>query len=259
MSESDTQKVAIITGAASGIGRATAELFARSGYKVAIFDVDRNIEKVAASIRHTGSTCLSAVGNVGDEGDVRSFIELVLDEFAGIDVLVNNAGIVLVSPVEEIDLADFLSVVRVNLGGAFLFCKYVVPVMKKQRGGSIVNMGSVSGHVGQVDYSVYGATKSSVIAFTRALPWELAPHHIRVNSISPGSVDTPMLRGDIEIESGRTGLPYEEVKRMREAEQAFNRWASLEEIAEAVFFIAGEKASFITGTDLLVDCGWVAK
>ncbi len=259
MSESDTQKVAIITGAASGIGRATAELFARNGYKVAIFDVDRNIEKVAASIRHTGSTCLSAVGNVGNEGDVRSFIELVLDEFAGIDVLVNNAGIVLVSPVEEIDLADFLSVVRVNLGGAFLFCKYVVPVMKKQRGGSIVNMGSVSGHVGQVDHSVYGATKSSVIAFTRALAWELAPHHIRVNSISPGSVDTPMLRGDIEIESGRTGLPYEEVKRMREADQAFNRWASLEEIAEAVFFIAGEKASFITGTDLLVDCGWVAK
>ncbi len=259
MSESNKAKVALVTGAASGIGRATAELFARNGYTVAVFDINEEVEKVAQSIREEGSDCLFAAGDVSEEEDVRGFVERVVKEFSRIDVLVNNAGIVLVRPLENTGFDDFLRVVKVNLGGVFLFCKHVIPVMKNQLGGSIVNMGSVSGHVGQVDHSIYGATKGAVIAFTRALAWELAPHQIRVNSISPGSVDTPMLRGDIEIESRKTGLSFDEVKRMRESEQAFNRWASTEEIAWAVFFIASEKASFITGTDLLVDCGWVAK
>jgi NAD(P)-dependent dehydrogenase (short-subunit alcohol dehydrogenase family) len=131
--------------------------------------------------------------------------------------------------------------------------------MKKQASGAVVNMGSVSGHVGQVDHTVYGATKGAIIAFTRAVAWEVAKHNIRVNSISPGSVDTPMLRSDIELESRRTGIPFETVKKEREAEQAFNRWADPKEIAEAIYFLASERASFITGTDLLVDCGWVAK
>ena len=176
-----------------------------------------------------------------------------------IDVLNNNAGIVLVRSLDEILWDEYQRVVNVNLGGIFLFCKHVIPVMKKQKRGSIVNMGSVSGHVGQVDHSLYGATKGAVIALTRALAWELAPWNIRVNSVSPGSVDTPMLRSDIKIESAKTGKSYEEVKKLREAEQAFKRWADPSEIAESIYFLASDAASFITGTDLLVDCGWVSK
>jgi NAD(P)-dependent dehydrogenase (short-subunit alcohol dehydrogenase family) len=131
--------------------------------------------------------------------------------------------------------------------------------MKQQKCGAIINMASVSGHVGQTDHVMYGATKGAIIAMTRALAWELAPYNIRVNSISPGSVDTPMLRGDITLESNRTGMTFEEVKKIREAEQAFNRWADPSEIAEPIYFLASDSASFITGTDLLVDCGWVAK
>jgi len=131
--------------------------------------------------------------------------------------------------------------------------------MKKQKIGSIVNMGSVSGHVGQTDHAIYGSTKGAIIAFTRAVTWEVAPYNIRVNSVSPGSVDTPMLRGDITLESQRTEKPFAEVKKIREAEQAFNRWADPMEIDEAIYFLASDGASFITGTDLLVDCGWVAK
>jgi NAD(P)-dependent dehydrogenase (short-subunit alcohol dehydrogenase family) len=97
------------------------------------------------------------------------------------------------------------------------------------------------------------------MALTRALAWEVAAYNIRVNSVSPGSVDTPMLRGDIAIESNRTALPFDQVKIEREAEQAFKRWADPSEIAAPIFFLASEAASFITGTDLLVDCGWVAK
>jgi len=113
--------------------------------------------------------------------------------------------------------------------------------------------------VGQTQHAIYGATKGAVIAFTRAVAWELAEHNIRVNSVSPGSIDTPMLRGDIQLESTRTGLPFEEVKREREKEQAFCRWAEPEEVAEVICFLASEKASFVTGADWLVDCGWVAK
>ena len=123
----------------------------------------------------------------------------------------------------------------------------------------IVNVASVSGHVGQTDHAVYGATKGAILALTRALAWEVAPYGIRVNSVSPGSVDTPMLRGDIDLESTRTGRSVAELIEEREAEQAFGRWADPSEIATAILFLSGDGASFVTGSDLLVDCGWVAK
>ena len=224
-----------------------------------MIDIVDRIEQVAAEIKSAGGECLFAKGDVSNENDVRAFVDKVMGAYGRIDALINNAGIVVVKPLEEIEWTDFRRVVDVNLGGIFLFCKHVLPVMKKQSGGAVVNMGSVSGHVGQIDHTIYGATKGAIIAFTRAVAWEVARHGIRVNSISPGSVDTPMLRADIELESKRTGIPFDGVKKEREAEQAFNRWADPKEIAEAIYFLASDKASFITGTDLLVDCGWVAK
>jgi NAD(P)-dependent dehydrogenase (short-subunit alcohol dehydrogenase family) len=253
------KQVAIVTGAANGIGEATAKLFAQNDYAVAVIDIVDRVEQVAEEIKSKGGGSLFTKGDVSDESHVKAFVDQVMGAYGRIDALINNAGIVVVKPLEEIDWADFRRVVDVNLGGVFLFCKHVLPIMKKQASGAVVNMGSVSGHVGQVDHTIYGATKGAIIAFTRAIAWEVAKHNIRVNSISPGSVDTPMLRSDIELESRRTGIPYDRVRKEREAEQAFNRWADPREIAEAICFLASEKASFITGTDLLVDCGWVAK
>ena len=197
--------------------------------------------------------------DVADERAVNALVQRALDEHGRIDVLVNVAGVVLVKPLEETEWEDYRRTVDVNLGGTFLLCKHCIPAMKRQGGGAIVNMASVSGHVGQVDHALYGATKGAVLALCRALAWELAPWQIRVNSISPGSVDTPMLRGDIQIESERTGQSFDEVKRIREGEQALGRWADPSEIAEAVLFLAGDGASFVTGADLLVDAGWVAR
>jgi len=251
--------VAIVTGGANGIGEATAKLFAQNNYAVATIDIVDRVEQVAREIESEGGECLFVKGDVSDESDVRAFVDQVMRVYGQIDALINNAGTVVVKPLEEVEWADFRRVVDVNLGGIFLFCKHVLPIMKKQASGAIVNMGSVSGHVGQINHAIYGATKGAIVAFTRAVAWEVAQHGIRVNSISPGSVDTPMLRSDIELESKRTGIPYDRVKEEREAEQAFNRWADPREIAEAIYFLASEKASFITGTDLLVDCGWVAK
>jgi NAD(P)-dependent dehydrogenase (short-subunit alcohol dehydrogenase family) len=252
---SDETRVALISGAARGIGEATVRLFASNGYRVVASDVlpvDRwDLEP--------GIAAISESVDVRDEAAVSSLVERAVDELGRIDVLANIAGIVLVKPLDETTWDEYRQVADVNLGGTFLACKHVLPVMKRQRSGSIVNMASVSGHVGQTDHAVYGSTKSAVIGLCRALAWEVAPWNIRVNSLSPGSVDTPMLRGDIEIESARLGVPLAEVRATREAEQALGRWADPTEIAEAVLFLASSRASFVTGTDLLVDAGWVAR
>ena len=253
------KKVAVVTGSARGIGAATLQEFASHGYAVIGLDVLAEGEQVAHKINQNGGECMFLQCDVSDELRVAECIRMIGEKYGQIDVLVNNAGVVLVKPFDQITWEEFRRTTDINLGGHFLLCKYVLPYMKAQRSGAIVNMGSVSGHVGQMDHVMYGATKGAIIAMTRALAWELAPYNIRVNSISPGSVDTPMLRGDIELESRRTGTPFEAVKREREAEQAFKRWADPAEIAKPIYFLASEGASFVTGSDWLVDCGWVAK
>ncbi len=254
------KNVAIITGAATGIGKACAQIFARKDYCVGMLDINEiEGKKTEREIVKEGGNVFFILCDVAVEASVKASVDQVVKKYNGIDVLVNNAGIVLVRPFDEIEWIDFMRVVNVNLGGTFLLCKYVLPIMKGKRSGSIVNMASVAGHVGQTEHVVYGATKGAILSLTRALAWEVAKWNIRVNSISPGSVDTPMLRSDISLEANRTMKSFEEVKKIREAEQAFNRWADPMEIAEAVYFLASDAASFITGSDLLVDCGWVAK
>ncbi len=243
-------RVAVVTGAAQGIGLATARQLHALGYSV-----------VATDIQHTDNFEFGRYYqcDVSDEGSVAKVMAAVESEYGRLDVLANVAGIVLVKPFHEVSWEEYRHVVDVNLGGTFLMCKHAIPIMKATGGGSMVCMASVSGHVGQTDHALYGATKGAIISMVRALAWELAPYHIRVNSISPGSVDTAMLRGDISIEAGRLGTPFEQVKAEREAEQALGRWADPAEIAEAVCFLVGSSSSFITGTDLLVDGGWVAR
>jgi len=254
-----SKKVVIITGAARGIGAACMLVFAQHNYAVIGLDILGEGQTIAEGIRKEGGEALFLQCDVADEKQVAGCVHQAGEKYGRVDVLVNNAGIVLVKPFDQITWDEFRRTTDVNLGGHFLLCKYVLPFMKKQKSGVIINMGSVSGHVGQTDHVMYGATKGAIIAMTRALAWELAPYNIRVNSISPGSVDTPMLRGDIDLESKRTGRPFDQVKKEREAEQAFKRWADPVEIAEPIYFLASDGASFVTGADWLVDCGWVAK
>ncbi len=255
----DQKKVALVTGGARGIGAATVKEFAKHGYAVVSLDTLPEGQKVADEVIRGGGECTFFVCDVSEEKQVSKTLKQVDQKYGRVDVLANIAGIVLVKPFDTITWDEYAKTVNVNLGGTFLLCKYVLPFMKKQKSGSIINMASVSGHVGQMDHVMYGATKGAILAMTRALAWELAPYNIRVNSISPGSVDTPMLRGDITLESNRTGIPFDEVKKEREAEQALKRWADPKEIAEPIYFLASEGASFVTGADWLVDCGWVAK
>jgi NAD(P)-dependent dehydrogenase (short-subunit alcohol dehydrogenase family) len=248
-------KIAIITGAASGIGEATAHRFHEDGYHVVGLDIKEH--NSASSMRSASDEFHRC--DVASEISVRDLVDSVVARHGQVDVLANIAGVVLVKPLAETQWSEYQQLVNVNLGGTFLLLKYVLPVMQKRRRGAVVNMGSVSGHVGQQDHGLYGATKAAVIALCRGLAWEMASYNIRINSVSPGSVDTPMLRGDVEIESKMTGKPYAEVKKIREAEQALGRWAQPGEIAATIAFLASDEASFITGADFLVDGGWVAK
>jgi NAD(P)-dependent dehydrogenase (short-subunit alcohol dehydrogenase family) len=249
-------KVAIVTGAARGIGNTTARRFHQDGYHVVAVDI---LEDNSA-IQPSGTSSYEFVRcDVADEMSVKRLVDHIVAKYGQIDVLANIAGVVLVKPLIETDWNEFQRLVNINLGGIFLLLKYVLPVMQKQRRGSVVNMGSVSGHVGQVNHSLYGATKAAVIGLCHGLAWEMAPYKVRVNSVSPGSVETAMLCGDIEIESKLTGKSFAEMRKIREAEQALGRWAQPQEVAAAIAFLASDEASFITGADLLVDGGWVAR
>ena len=215
------KKVCIITGSARGIGAACLRVFARHDYAVIGLDVLPEGQQVADGINQQGGECLFLSCDVSDEKQVAACLQTVGEKYGRVDTLVNDAGVVLVKPFDQITWDEFQRTVDINLGGHFLMCKFVLPYMKKQKSGVIINMGSVSGHVGQMDHVMYGATKGAIIAMTRAMAWELAPWNIRVNSISPGSVDTPHaarrhyprvkphrhpLRGGQKRAGGRTGI-----------------------------------------------------
>jgi len=249
-------KVAIITGAASGIGRATAILFARKGAKVAMIDKnDTGGRETLKLIHEEGKEAIFVHGDVSKASDVENMVQKTMDSFGRIDILVNNAGIVLVKPLQETTEEDFDRVVS-NYKSVFLCAKYALPHMKK--GASIVNVASISGHIGEVNHAVYGGTKGAIISITRALAWELAPLGIRVNSVSPGSVETPMLLGDIKGEAKRRGVSMDSIRKETEEKVALKRWAKPEEIAYGILFLASDKASYVNAIDLLIDGGEAA-
>lgn len=253
-------KVVVITGGAMGIGRATALLLAQEGASLLIVDIDeKSGEGTAKEARRRGSDVIFVKADVTDTDQIAQMVSKAVERFGRIDVLVNNAGVVLISDVEETDEIGFRRLVDVNYKGAFFCSKAVIPVMKKQGGGVIVNLASVSAHIGQPKHAAYAGTKGAVLSMTRAMSVELAPYNIRVNSISPGAVDTPMLRSDMEKQSKIRRIQLEEVKKEFASESVMKRISTPEEIASVILFLCSERSSYITGADVLVDGGWVAR
>ena len=242
-------KAALITGAGSGIGRATSVLFASEGAKVALADLNEQAaQETADTIAAAGGEVVVVKTDVSNGDDVKRAIDTCVETFGRIDILYNNAGIAMRrTPIEEIDDALFDRIIAVNLRSVHLGAKHVVPHMKRQGGGVILNTGSTAGIRPRVGASSYAASKGAVIAITKALALELAPFRIRVVSINPVAVDTPMLQGihanlDDVLEGYLASIPMGRLNRA-------------EDIANAALYLASDEAFMVTGTAFEVDGG----
>ena len=248
-------KVAIVTGAASGIGRATALRFSQEGASVAMFDRDvLRGEAVLQEIRASQGKAIFLPVDVSVEANVREAVLRAEQEFQRIDVLVNNAAAFVFGSYQATE-ADWEKVLSVNVMGAAFCAKYAVDPMIRAGGGSIVNVSSISGFVAQEKSIPYNTSKAGLLGLNRCLAMDLAPHKIRVNAVAPGCIDTPQLRADISL----AGLTYEEDLAIEGPLHLLNRFGTADEVANAILFLASDEASFITGTCLMVDGGYTAK
>lgn len=244
------QRVALVTGAAGDIGRATTLALARHGYDVCInhFRTGAAAEAVAAEVHALGRRCLVVEADVGDEADVAAMFATLDSALGRLDLLVNNAGIARPEDIFETSLASWNEVLRTNLTGAFLCARAAMERMRAQRSGSIIQMASVVGHQGALKGHVhYGASKSGLIGLTKSLARTAAPLGIRVNAVAPGIVDTEMLRathGEAGIAELKTRVPL-------------GMLATTEDVAEAVLYLAS--AEHITGTVLDVNGGMLMR
>lgn len=249
-------KVALITGGATGIGRATALLFAREGAKV-IVNTDRNKDAAMATVREildNGGIATFAQGDVAVAGDAKSLIETTIENYQGIDILINNAAIGISKPLAATTEEEWRRVIDVNLNGVFLMCKYAIPEMIKRGGGVIINVSSAWGLVAGYNAAAYCASKAGVINLTRSIAIDYAKDNIRANAVCPGSIDTPILRHGIALAAN----PEAEERTIIEA-HPIGRLGEPIEVAYAILLLACDEASFITGAPLLVDGGLLAR
>jgi len=239
-------KGAIVTGAASGIGRATALKLAGLGAAVLVNDVEtQGLEETVKLIEQMGGKALSFRGDVSKSDEVQKMVKGCVEGFGGVDILVNNAGVARSALLLKLDEQQWDQVMAVNLKGVYLCTRAVAPYMVEQRYGKIVNISSIYGRIGAIGDSNYAASKAGVIGFTKSVAKELARYNINVNAVLPGMIDTPLLRG----------IPEKYLKRMLE-EVPFRRIGRPEEIASVVAFLASDEASYITGAAIEVTGGW---
>jgi NAD(P)-dependent dehydrogenase (short-subunit alcohol dehydrogenase family) len=243
-------KVAIITGAAMGQGEAEARLFASEGAKVVLTDVQESlVQKVADSIIESGGQALALKHDVSNEQDWQRVIAKTVEHFGTINVLVNNAGIATNNTLENQTIDEWNRVMSINSTSVFLGMKYAVPEMRKAGGGSIINISSIAGIVG-MGTSAYSASKGAIRVLTKAAAIEYAKDNIRVNSVHPGIIVTPMTKDLIN---------HEETRKSFEAATPLPRLGKPEDIAYGVLYLASDESSFVTGIELVIDGGYIAQ
>ncbi|MBT9331550.1 SDR family NAD(P)-dependent oxidoreductase [Paracidobacterium acidisoli] len=242
--------VAVVTGGAQGIGRRTAELLAERGCRVAIMDLREPAETIQA-IAAAGGEAFAYAGDITDEAAVERFVERVFERYGRADVLVNNAGVSLITPAEQTEAVDYRRVLEVNLVAPFLLAKAFGGKMLAAGSGSIVNVASVAGLLGISDRAAYNASKHGLIGLTRTLAAEWGGRGVRVNAVCPGWVKTEM---DVADQAGGSYSDADIVGRVPMA-----RFASTDDIARAIAFLAdGAESGFVNGQCLAVDGGWTA-
>jgi len=241
-------RVAIVTGAAQGIGRRTAEVLAEAGYTLALLDI-KSCEATLEQVRARGAEAQQFLGDISDESVVAASAEAVKSRWGRADVLVNNAGISFIAPAESVETSAFRRVLEVNLLAPFLLAKSFGAIMLEQKSGSIVNVASIAGLVGIADRAAYNASKHGLIGLTRTLAAEWGGRGVRVNAVCPGWVKTEM---DVADQAGGS-YSDADIKGVN----PMGRFATPDDIARAIRFLAdSEQSGFINGHALAVDGGW---
>jgi NAD(P)-dependent dehydrogenase (short-subunit alcohol dehydrogenase family) len=247
-------KVAVITGAAAGIGAATAELFAEEGANVVLLDVDASGEAVAQRIRECGGAALFVQTNIAKEDDVRRAMQTAQRTYDRIDIVVNNAAVFVLKGLEATP-EEWHRSLDVNVVGTALVSRYAAEIMKKSGGGAIVNLASISGFVAQPHFITYSATKAALVQMTRNMALDLAADNIRVNCVCPGTIRTAAT----DRHMAQTGMTEEQFIAENAPLHLLNRVGQPREVAYAILFLASDEASFITAASLMVDGGYVAR
>ncbi|MBD3219807.1 glucose 1-dehydrogenase [bacterium] len=250
-------RIALVTGGGHGIGRATCEALARAGATVAVTDVDVDAcEAVAAAIAEQGGRSEAWHLDVGDSGQTRRVIDEVVEKFGGLDVLVNNAGIAGPNrPTDEITDDEWREVIAINIDGVFHCTRAAIPHMKRAGRGCIINMSSIYGIIGAPDLPPYHASKGAVRLMTKTDALLYAGHGIRVNSVHPGYVWTPLVEG-LARDGGQEP---DEFRKQLAARHPIGRVGEPEDIAHGVVYLASDEAAFVTGSELVIDGGYTAQ
>jgi NAD(P)-dependent dehydrogenase (short-subunit alcohol dehydrogenase family) len=242
-------KVAVVTGAASGIGAATVERFLAEGARVVAADR----QDFAPDQFENNPDLLTLAVDVQDEAAVRKMVETALETWQRVDILVNNAGVATGANVLNMTSEEFDRVVGINLKGPMLGCKYAIPAMLKTGGGAIVNVASISSTSGIPGQAIYAPSKAGVLQLTRQLAVEFSGQGIRINAVSPGTIETPMI--DAMVRDPARRPKYDWLK----ARHPIGRFGTAGEVANAILFLASDEASFISGANLAVDGGFTAQ
>ena len=247
-------KVAIVTGAGSGIGRAIATRFAGAGARVVLVDIaDESIDEVAQTIANEGAEAVAVHCDVTKQSDVVEHFQRVVDRFGALDVLVNSAGVAHVGNIEQTNEAEFDRLYAVNVKGVYNCLKAAVPAMKG-RGGAILNIASVASTVGIPDRFAYSMTKGAVLTMTYSVARDYVEHNIRCNCLAPGRIHTPFVDGFLARSyPGREREMFDQLART----QPIGRMGKPEEVAELALFLCSDRAAFITGSNYAIDGGFV--
>lgn len=243
-------KAVIVTGAASGIGEATAKLFAEHGAKVVVSDIDEGGgRKVVEAIKKAGGEAMFVKTDVSDAADMKALVAATVEAYGGLDAAINNAGISgMQAGVAELSEADWEQTINVNLNGVFYGMKYQIEAMLQRGGGSIVNVSSILGSVGFEGAAAYVAAKHGLLGLTKVAALEYSGHGVRVNAVGPAFIDTPLL-----------AALDDNMKKMLVGMHPIGRLGRSEEVAELIFWLASDKASFVTGSYHPIDGGYLSR
>ena len=251
-------KVAIVTGAASGIGKEIALAFAKEGARVGVADIDKNAaEKTVQEIKQQGGTAMGLAMDVAKEDQVDKAVEEIVKAYGGIDILVSNAGIQYIEALDKLSLDNWKKMLAIHLDGAFLTTRACLREMYKGKGGSIIYIGSVHSKEASVLKGPYVTAKHGLIGLCKVVAKEGAKHNVRANVICPGFVRTPLVEKQIPEQAKSLGISEEEViKKVMLGNTVDGVFTTLDDIAQAALFFAGFKSNALTGQSLIVSHGW---